>query len=1713
MTRRILRGSSFVGALLLLAVSLTAQTNPNLEMGLKPYGSFEGGAIDSVSLTNGNLTIRIPIFSYAQRGSIPGEIHLSYNNKSWFVNQTCFNSACTDQWKWNPLAQSGIFFNSDGGAKVVYGPLPGAPTTTLFTVYTSDGASHQMQPDNAGGYRSVDGTGIWYNGATGSQTPVIRMRDGSQPLLVDPNGNWVTSNSGGASSILNGYAAGISIDTLGRNLNQSGTSTTDYTGCIAPAAPTQISSAGIGSYPGPNGTSRMIKVCSATYSLATNFQQFDSNAGVPIQEGTYSATFIVSVVLYNGSSWSTSPAWGFDYVSRDGGDPSTVNYGDLTKITLPTGGTISYVWSTGSLCTSPLALTQVSRKVAGRSLDPQDGSGPKNWSYSGGLVTDPDGNQTVHTITDLGGCSFYETQTQWFQGSSTTGTLLKTVKTDYSSSQNPYWQFLFPAPQVNVFPIRITTIWPNGKTTKVETDYDANFHSVNSQTFSYGQVTAVREYDFGTSANTPGPLLRTTTNTYQSVVNSAYLTANLLDLVSTTTVTDGSGAQVGKTTYTYDGNTLQASGITTQHDNAKANATARGNPTSVCKWLNTTGGNLCTATRFYDTGLPSQVTDAAGNTTTRSYSSTYAGAYVTQTNLPDTTSPILTHHVITGAYDFNTGQLASSTDQNGQNSSFSYDPLGRITGATFPDGGQTTFNYADTALASFVERQQKITNSLTNIFRVTFDGLARRKQTQLTSDPQGTVLVDFAYDNMGRISSQSNPYRTTSESTYGITGYRYDALHRPTLVIPPDGTVSSNNIQTQYCGNSTLVTDQAGRWRRSISDGAGRLIEVDEPNSASAVVNVCPGTGEPIWATTYSYDAFDNLKSIVQGGSHQRTFSYDSLSRLLTATNPESGTIGYSYDANGNLLVKADARSISTIYTYDSLDRPLTKRFTDGTSTVYYLLDGALPSATGVSGSTGSVTISGSEQSFIPDCTRPPCARVYDHGTVTISVGGVSKSTTYGANSTATSLASILASAFNTDVASPVSATSSSGTINFASRLSGGSTNYSISASSVTSDPLDFPSGSFGTAKVGMSGGAGTCIGSGITLTAANGIGRRSAMCDAGGAEAWSFDPMGRPVSDQRTTNSITKIVGYSYNLDGSTAAVVYPSGRTITYAPNAAGRSVSAIDAAGGVNYATAASYAPQGSPSTLALGTTGSFAGIQLNENYNNRLQPIEIKGWSTAGVALDLVYNFLDANGHNNGNVVQVTNNRDSSRTQNFTYDQVNRIASVKTTATTGQNCWSYNYGIDQWSNLYSAQPVAGYNCVQTTLSLTINTKNQITNTGFSYDLAGNTLGDGLNSYAWDAENRLKSAAGVNHTYDGDGKRIQKSSGKLYWYGLHTDALLETDLAGNPTNEYVFFNGKRIARRDSSANVFYYLGDHLGTSRVVTTSAGVNCYEADYQPYGSEAVTITNTCPQNYKFTGKERDSESGLDDFGARYYSSATGRFESTDPVLVTPDRFNDPQQFNQYAYVRNTPTRLVDPTGKILQLTGDAAQTKNDLCQIVGQDNCSRITVDDKTGVVTFDTKDLDLSKNEGAALVSDLVNSKNTYEFSEGPTVQTDKGPRKIIHIIENLPSFGDQPQIGKPRTGVSDVVALYFNNPNVTRVSNTDLKVALNFTVAFHELAEAYEKIDGGKGASYEAGHNAALQREEKLRDQRPYLKEYNHGAGGPANAAKPEGGIIVKQ
>ena len=119
-----------------------------------------------------------------------------------------------------------------------------------------------------------------------------------------------------------------------------------------------------------------------------------------------------------------------------------------------------------------------------------------------------------------------------------------------------------------------------------------------------------------------------------------------------------------------------------------------------------------------------------------------------------------------------------------------------------------------------------------------------------------------------------------------------------------------------------------------------------------------------------------------------------------------------------------------------------------------------------------------------------------------------------------------------------------------------------------------------------------------------------------------------------------------------------------------------------------------------------------------------------------------------------------------------------------------------------------------------------------------------------------------------------------------------------------------------------VEYYHLDALGSVRVVTNEAGEVLRRHDYLPFGEEWPERSTT--DKRLFTGKERDFETGLDYFGARYYRAEVGRFSTVDPVVTFDENLVDPQRWNRYAYVRNNPLKYVDPDGRWIETVWDIA---------------------------------------------------------------------------------------------------------------------------------------------------------------------------------------------
>jgi RHS repeat-associated protein len=115
-----------------------------------------------------------------------------------------------------------------------------------------------------------------------------------------------------------------------------------------------------------------------------------------------------------------------------------------------------------------------------------------------------------------------------------------------------------------------------------------------------------------------------------------------------------------------------------------------------------------------------------------------------------------------------------------------------------------------------------------------------------------------------------------------------------------------------------------------------------------------------------------------------------------------------------------------------------------------------------------------------------------------------------------------------------------------------------------------------------------------------------------------------------------------------------------------------------------------------------------------------------------------------------------------------------------------------------------------------------------------------------------------------------------------------------------------------RAQTEEVVYYHTDAIGSVRATTDATGAVIERYDFLPFGE---ALPSTVPEARQFAGKERDTETGLDYFGARYHLSTTGRFTTVDPLMDVDAALVDPQRWNRYAYSLSKPFRYVDPDGK------------------------------------------------------------------------------------------------------------------------------------------------------------------------------------------------------
>src|SRR5262249_6618118 len=254
--------------------------------------------------------------------------------------------------------------------------------------------------------------------------------------------------------------------------------------------------------------------------------------------------------------------------------------------------------------------------------------------------------------------------------------------------------------------------------------------------------------------------------------------------------------------------------------------------------------------------------------------------------------------------------------------------------------------------------------------------------------------------------------------------------------------------------------------------------------------------------------------------------------------------------------------------------------------------------------------------------------------------------------------------------------------------------------------------------------------------------------------DTFAYDLLGHTTSvSKNVTGAKTYNLSYGYNLGNELSTLTYPSGRVMTQTYDAIGRLSQLND--GVRTYANTFSY----NPAQQVLGYSAGN-GVQGTYGYSAALLQLQTLSYAKSGsTLLSLAYGYTQPNGGNNGQITSITDNVTSSNSLSFTYDALGRLTHGNTSNLTSPNTWDISWVYDRYGNRTNQTQIGGTLAV-TNSNLTFNTNNQPTG-GFSFDLSGNTLDDGVtHNYVYDAENRyVKLGTTLVNTYDGSSLRVEK------------------------------------------------------------------------------------------------------------------------------------------------------------------------------------------------------------------------------------------------------------------------------------------------------------------------------------------------------------------
>lgn len=967
-----------------------------------PAGSYPLSDIDTVNLFNGRVSVRLPVLTAQGRGGAGGQITFNWSSPANYHIRTDI-----DPNNGSPLNYvepgGGGAFSVDGlstGFAQVYGVQSGSQITnhcwmgdydtyqkTLTRLYfvEPDGTEHEMRDVQTGGqafnvpacslngtsrgkvFVSTDGSGatfiadqnvvdyIYAGGdfPTIGPTGYLLLSNGTRYRMNDPiimrdrNGNQLTGTYD-----INWPVYQYKIkDSLNRQIIQ------DFNATCAPQVGGNCQKL---SYNGFNGSPRAVYL---TY-------------GNPIR-----------LILPNNLEYK--------FYSNE--------YGDLTRIDLPTGGSIEYdygpgvggpqpdpyAWIQGLQNSMPgtywlgLGAGVVYRRATERRLysaghvlesrqtfskpEYYDGSNytPANLGYVDKKQYDANGNllgterhffygaaTNSFSVGPIDYPSWKEGREYHSEFYNQSGALVRQTNMTWEQrAAVPWWvNGADSAPQNDPRLSQSVTVLENGQSSTTTNAYDP--------AVPYNSLTDVYTYDYG------GALLCRRQTSYVKTLNgTAYNGVNITnpnlpymrELPSQVSVFDGGGER-SRTSFEYDNYTADAthaalvsrSGISGLDASFTSSYAFRGNVTKVTNFLLTNGvvtGSVASYSQYDVAGNVVKAIDGRGYASTVSYTDTF-GAPNGDARI--NSAPLELSSVGQASYAFPTSATNALT--------------------------HTTYVQFDYYLGQPVDIENP--NGVTN--SAVFDDPLDRPTQQIQAANQSTAVktqTSYSYDDTARIVTSNNDLSSYNDANPLKAQILYDSLGR---IIENRGYEGGSNYtatQTQYdaLGRPYKTSSpfrpwqsESPVWTTRAFDVLGRVISVTSPDNAVVSTSYSGNTvttTDPAGKARKSVtDALGRLTSVYEdpnGLNYQtsyaydcldnlttvtqetqtRSFGYDSLRHLTSATNPESGTTTYQYDANGNMTQRTDARGVVSTYVFDALNRNTSIDYSDATPDVFRQYD------------------------------------------------------------------------------------------------------------------------------------------------------------------------------------------------------------------------------------------------------------------------------------------------------------------------------------------------------------------------------------------------------------------------------------------------------------------------------------------------------------------------------------------------------------------------------------------------------------------------------------------------------------------------------------------------------------------------------------------------------------------------------------------------------